>query len=143
LSDEAEIFIENTISPKFKKVYLLNESDIENLDKISTTDYIDLFISNNLLINNRKLRRKLEILLESGNFASVEYIDDINVTEETNESKSESTIDDRDSPRIQLDYKEFISEYIKSQSYDSEKVKHGIITEYNNIIKIYDEGYSD
>ena len=47
-------------------------------------------IKNNLLINNRKLRRKLEVMLEQGNFASVDYIDDITKElvdgEEVNES---------------------------------------------------------
>lgn len=143
LLEDEEVFIENKISPKFKKVYLLNEIDIESLDTISTNDYIDLYISNSLLINNRKLRRKLEMLLEGGNFASVEYIDDINITEDKSVEKLNESLEEKDIPKIQLDYKEFISEYIKSQSYESDKVKDGIISEYNNIIKIYDEGYSD
>jgi hypothetical protein len=85
------------------------------------------------------LRRKLEILLESGSFASVEYIDDINVTEDSNEKVNESISDDAQNfTRVQLDYKEFILDYINSQTYESDKVKNGIIDEYSNIIKIYD-----
>jgi DNA repair exonuclease SbcCD nuclease subunit len=141
-----ETFIPNLISPKFKKVYVMNEGDIDSLDKVSTKDYIDLYISNSLLVSNRKLRRKLEILLETGNFASVEYVDDINTTDaETDEDIKQSIInenlDGEDVPKIQLEYKEVIREYILAQSYENEKIKNGIVQEYNEIIKIYDEGY--
>jgi DNA repair exonuclease SbcCD nuclease subunit len=53
-------FIPNNISPVFKKVRITNEGDIEILEKLKDSkDYIDIAISNNLLISNRKLRRKL------------------------------------------------------------------------------------
>lgn len=140
-----ETFIPNLISPKFKRVYVMNEGDIDSLDKVSTKDYIDLYISNSLLVSNRKLRRKLEILLETGNFASVEYVDDINTTDaETDEDIKQSIINenlDEGIPTIQLEYKEVIREYILAQSYENEKIKNGIVQEYNEIIKIYDEGY--
>ncbi len=142
-----ETFIPNLISPKFKRVYVMNEGDIDSLDKVSTKDYIDLYISNSLLVSNRKLRRKLEILLETGNFASVEYVDDINTTDaETDEDIKQSIINenlDEGIPTIQLEYKEVIREYILSQSYENEKIKNGIVQEYNEIIKIYDEGYQN
>ena len=143
-----ETFIPNLISPKFKRVYVMNEGDIDSLDKVSTKDYIDLYISNSLLVSNRKLRRKLEILLETGNFASVEYVDDINNTDaETDEDIKQSIInenlDGESVPKIQLEYKEIIKEYILAQSYENEKIKNGIVQEYNEIIKIYDEGYKN
>jgi hypothetical protein len=51
---------------------------IEKLDELSNSkDYIDISISNSLLISNRKLRRKLEVILEKSGFSSVDYIDDI------------------------------------------------------------------
>jgi hypothetical protein len=43
----------------------------------NSKDYIDISISNSLLISNRKLRRKLEVILEKSGFSSVDYIDDI------------------------------------------------------------------
>ena len=49
---------------------------------------VDIAISNNLLISNRKLRRKLEIILEKSNFASVEYLDDIVKTEKEKKEKA-------------------------------------------------------
>jgi calcineurin-like phosphoesterase family protein len=49
--DESEQFFPNIISPVFKKFSVREESDIEELDTIKNTkDYIDLIISNNLLI---------------------------------------------------------------------------------------------
>lgn len=146
-NDDSEVFIPNNISPKFKKVYVMKERDIELLDGISTKNYIDLFISNSLLIGNRKLRRKLEIILESGNFASVEYVDDINKEEEYDNDviKQEiinENIDGTEIPQIKLEYKDVIREYISSQSYETEKIKSGILQEYNEIVRIYDEGYS-
>jgi DNA repair exonuclease SbcCD nuclease subunit len=146
-SDSTERFIPNTVSPKFKKIYIRTEEDILNLDKVSTSDYIDLFISNSLLINNRKLRRKLETVLESGNFASVDYIDDLVL-----ESKEEKTVmddftsEELDSgviPSIQLDYTELIREYINNQKYESETVKIGIIEEFDEVARIYDENYKN
>jgi DNA repair exonuclease SbcCD nuclease subunit len=141
--EESERFIPNNISPKFEKLYLLKGADIDSLDKISAKNYIDVYISNSLLINNRKLRRKLEIILENGSFASVEYIDDINKTEEDKadvELVNESTESESHIPKIQLDYKDIIKDYILSQTY-SDKVKTGVLKEYDEVIRIYDEGY--
>lgn len=144
--DGSERFIPNTISPRFKKVYIRKEEDIELLDGISTKDYIDLFISNSLLINNRKLRRKLEGMLESGNFASVEYLDDLAIEKheklnESDEIEDETEIEQGVVPTIQLDYTEMIREYINSQKYDSDKIKNGVIQEFNEVVRVYDESY--
>lgn len=141
-----EKFIPNNISPKFKKIYIRTQEDIESLENISTKDYIDLFISNSLLINNRKLRRKLEMMLEQGNFASVDYIDDL-VLENSEESKSvlddisEDELNSGIVPSIQLEYTDLIRQYITNQKYESEKIKNGVLQEFNEIARIYDDGY--
>ena len=146
LLDE-ERFIPNNVSPKYKKIYIRTQEDIESLELVSTKDYIDLFISNSLLINNRKLRRKLETMLESGNFASVDYIDDLVL--ESGEVKSvidEITEDELNNgivPSIQLEYTDLIRQYINTQKYESEKIKNGVLQEFNEIAKIYDEGYKE
>jgi DNA repair exonuclease SbcCD nuclease subunit len=138
-------FIENKISPRFKKVWVRTEEDILSLDSVSTKDYIDLYISNSLLINNRKLRRKLEMMLESGNFASVEYLDDI--VEKKSEEKSvidELTTEELESgvvPSLQLEYTEIIKDYITNQKYNSEKIKFGVISEFEQITQIYNQNY--
>lgn len=144
----SERFVSNNVSPKFIKLYLRNESDIDSLENVSTKDYIDLFISNSLLINNRKLRRKLESMLENGNFSSVEYIDDITIRDEkikdingeTTESIDES-INSEITPTIQLEYTSLIKDYIVNNKYDTDKIKNGVLMEFNEIINIYESNY--
>ena len=146
-SNEKELFFPNKISPIFKKVRVSNEEDIEELDSLKETkDYIDISISNNLLINNRKLRRKLEIMLEKGNFASVEYIDDITndlvEDEELSKNSTETEDDVVKDISISLDYEDYVKEYILKQTYDNDKFKDGVIKEYDEIIKIYKDNYT-
>jgi UDP-2,3-diacylglucosamine pyrophosphatase LpxH len=146
--DSGEItFEENKYSPVFRKYKVLKDEDIEKIDEIKDTkDYIDLVISNNLLINNRKLRRKLEIILEKGNFASVEYIDDITKELVDSEEGSENLTISQDGNNmeisISLDYEDYVKEYIQKQKYDNDKFKQGIIDEYEQIIKIYKDNYT-
>ncbi len=141
-----ETFVKNTISPIFKKFKVANVDDIEKLDELkNTNDYIDLSISNNLLITNRKLRRKLEVLLEKSNFASVEYIDDITEElvdgDEINESTTIELDENGDEITIQLEYDQYIKDYILKQKYDNDVFKNGVVNEYDEVIKIYNENY--
>jgi calcineurin-like phosphoesterase family protein len=86
-------FIPNTISPEFRKLRILNEEDIEKLDTVNTNnDYIDLSVSNSLLVNNRKMRRKLEQILETSSFSSIDYINDL-VVEEAEEDDDVTEIE--------------------------------------------------
>ncbi|NBP01687.1 MAG: hypothetical protein EBU90_16435, partial [Proteobacteria bacterium] len=43
---------------------------------------------------------------------------------------------------IALDYEDYVKEYILKQNYDNEKFKSGVISEYEEIIKIYKENYN-
>jgi calcineurin-like phosphoesterase family protein len=133
-------FIPNTYSPVFKKFTIKDESDIENLDSLKNTkDYIDLTISNNLLVSNRKLRRKLETLLEVGNFASVEYLDDIVKTEK--EKKDAEITEEELNISVKLDYEEFITKYIQEQKWENDKFKQIVLDEFSDVIKIYNENF--
>lgn len=144
--NDTEEFFPNNVSPVFRKFRVVTEEDIDNLDELKDTkDYIDLAISNNLLISNRKLRRKLEVMLEKGNFASVEYIDDITKElvdgEEINES-SEVELDENGMEiSVQLEYEDYIKEYILKQKYENDKFKSGIVNEFDEVIRIYNENY--
>jgi DNA repair exonuclease SbcCD nuclease subunit len=145
-NDGSEQFFPNTYSPVFKKFSVSNEEDIEKLDELrGTKDYIDLAISNNLLISNRKLRRKLEVMLEKGNFASVEYIDDITKElvdgEDVNESLEVELDENGMEISAQLEYEDYIKEYILKQKYDNDKFKSGIVNEFDEVIRIYNENY--
>jgi len=143
--NEEETFFPNNISPIFRKFRVTAEEDIDKLDELKDTkDYIDLAISNSLLISNRKLRRKLEMMLEKGNFASVEYIDDIVQKGEDGEDLVAEAIEiDEESMdiSIKLEYETYIKEYIMRQKYDSEPFKNGVINEYDEVIRIYNENY--
>jgi hypothetical protein len=44
-------------------------------------------------------------------------------------------------PSIQLEYTDLIRQYINSQKYESEKIKNGVLQEFNEVARIYDEGY--
>jgi calcineurin-like phosphoesterase family protein len=146
-NDDSEEFIPNLVSPVFKKVRIVNEEDIELLEDLKgSKDYIDIAISNNLLISNRKLRRKLEIILEGGGFASIDYIDDITKKLEDGEEIEmidESFDEDSIDISIQLDYEDYIKEYILKQKYDNNKFKDGILNEYDEIIGIYKENFNN
>ena len=143
-SDGSEEFVKNEVSPIFKKVRVVDEEDVELLETLKTSkDYIDIAISNNLLISNRKLRRKLEIILEKSNFASVEYIDDITKELEDDEVSESVNVDEETMEiSIALDYEEYVKEYILKQKYDNDKFKQGILTEYDEVIKIYKDNYA-
>lgn len=146
-NDNSEKFIANLVSPQFKKVRVVNEEDIELLEELKgSKDYIDISISNSLLISNRKLRRKLEIILEGGGFSSIDYIDDITKKLEDGEEIEmidESFDEDSIDISIQLDYEDYIKEYILKQKYDNNKFKDGILNEYDEIIGIYKENFNN
>jgi UDP-2,3-diacylglucosamine pyrophosphatase LpxH len=143
-----EEFVPNEISPQFKKIQIIKEEDISKIDiKDSKKNYIDLSISNTLLINNRKLRRKIEQFLEEGSFARVDYINDMVSKEEddkdnVNENKSEDIDLDMDLESIDFDdFGKIIKKYIKSQKWKSEDVKDGVLKEYEEIINTYKDQY--
>lgn len=139
LTNQIEFF-PNNYSPVFRKISISNEEDIELLSSLKDTkDYIDLLISNNLLVSNRKLRRKLETILEVGNFASVEYIDDIVKTEK--EKKDKELTEEELDISIRLEYEEFIKSYIKNQGYENPEFKEGVLLEFDEVIKIYNDNY--
>lgn len=130
--DYTERFVENTISPKFKKITIDKEEDIDLIPSVNVKDWVDLYISNSLLVNNRKLKRKLEAALETNSFNSINYIDDI-VQEKVD------IIELNESLSINLDFTEYISNYIDAQKYDTDKIRNGIKMEYDNIISIHNE----
>jgi hypothetical protein len=145
VDDETEEFIPNNVSPVFKKVRVIDEDGVQTLENLKDSkDYIDIAISNNLLISNRKLRRKLEIILEKSNFASVEYIDDITKELQDDDELNESIEIDEETMdiSISLDYEDYVKEYILKQKYDNEKFKSGVISEFDEIIKIYKDNYN-
>jgi DNA repair exonuclease SbcCD nuclease subunit len=145
LSNDIISFVPNTYSPIFRKFKIINEDDVMKLNELKNSkDYIDLSISNNLLVSDRKLRRKLESVLENGGFSSVDYIDDIvtAIDNEISEIDSEHMDLDKLDISIQLDYGDYIKQYIMRQKYDNDKFQSGIVNEFDEVIKIYKENYA-
>lgn len=140
ISTGEEFFWKNEVSPIFQKITIRDEADLSKLEEADMTNWIDLFISNKLLVSNRKLRRKLENILQDGSFSSISYIDDI---EEQGDKKVDESISEnggQDLPQFGVEFKQLIEDWIKSQSYDS-RVKSGILDEYREIIRVYEETY--
>jgi DNA repair exonuclease SbcCD nuclease subunit len=137
-----ETFFRNNVSPRFERVSVLTESDMGLLDGLDFSNYIDLSVSSRLLVGNRKLRRKLELALERGQFASVSYMDDISESAgaDNPESPQDEVADPERLPQLQLEFKKYIREYIESLPYD-QKVKAGMVAEYDEIVRVYGESY--
>lgn len=132
-----EEFVPNDYSPQFVKVSIKDDDDVEKLERVDTTkDYVDLSVSNSLLINNRKVRRKLEMILEDGGFSKVDYINDIVKEDKSNEDISDDVyLDDVNFSN----FEEIISKYIDNLKYDSDKIRDGVKNEFENIMNLYKE----
>lgn len=139
-----EEFIENKVSPVFRKVYIRTEQDVLDLYDIEDTDYIDLLISNSLLMKKRKIRRKLEVILEQKTFETIDYIDDVvEKVEESKDENNDSESEEKYDISIALDYEDYIKEYIGKQKFNSEEFKNGLIEEYDKVIEIYKEEFKN
>ena len=141
-------FVANKTSPIFKKVAIFKEEDIDELNElIDSKDFIDIEIYNDLLVgvNSRKLRRKLEILLEKKNFESITYVDNItnNLVDSSLEDENDKNLENDIvlEHSITLDFKEYIKSYIDNQKYEVDNFKDGLMSEYDNIIDIYTNNY--
>ena len=54
-----------------------------------------------------------------------------------------STKVDKIIPTLRLEYTDMIRDYINSQKYDSDKIKGGVLEEFNEVTKIYRDNYRD
>jgi hypothetical protein len=134
-----EEFVLNTVSPKFKKIYVLKEEDIVKLENANPNDYNDLYLSNTLLMN-RKFKRKLDVILERIKLKELVYIDDIvkDVQNKVNDKEySEEIMSDDFIPKLEMDYTDIIRHHINNQKYSTDKIKNGILAEFDNIVDIY------
>jgi hypothetical protein len=57
------------------------------------------------------------------------------------EKESEKEKDENLDISIQLDYEEYISRYISDQKYNNDNFRKGIVSEFDEIIRIYHESY--
>lgn len=75
---KTDFFIENDFSPEFKKIKLVQESDIDKLQKeVLTNNFIDVEISNNLILNSPHIRLEFDKISNKYKIQSIEFINDI------------------------------------------------------------------
>lgn len=132
-------FVENNVSPTFKKIKISSDGDLLLLEHLNTDNhFVDLEINNSVLVGKRKNRKVLEKLLTQKNFAKIDYIDDLSKKKKEDEkglTNVEVSLDD-----LKLDdFSEVIIKYTKSQEYQNETMKNGVLDEMDKIIKIYNK----
>jgi DNA repair exonuclease SbcCD nuclease subunit len=135
-----DVFIENDFSPEFKKIKLITESDFTDLeDVLNTNNFIDLYISTNLLVNNPQLRLQLDKITNKYKIEHLEFINDVKrETKKTNniniKNKSIETISKEwvDNIEINVDTDMFVEIDIRKKineildnCYKLEKLKNG------------------
>lgn len=75
---KADFFFENDFSPEFKKIKIYQESDMASLNAtVMEKDFVDLEISNNLLVNTPHLRLELDKVANKHKIENIEYVDDV------------------------------------------------------------------
>jgi hypothetical protein len=112
-------FVKNNFSPKYNTITITDISQIDDLNEDFINKNIVSLIVDKTLIDDKKI--KLDVLLSKYNFKSVRYIDDV------------QEVDFVDSPSMNME--ELIREKIKNS--DNQE----LMSEFENIIKIYKEKY--
>jgi len=75
---KTDFFLENDFSPEFKKIKIYQESDFKKFaNTLLDNNFIDLEISNTLLVNTPHLRLELDKLTNKHKIENIEFIDDI------------------------------------------------------------------
>ena len=74
----------------------------------------------------------LSILLEK-------KIDEKTIVDEVTQEELERGV----VPSIQLEYTEVIREYINGIKYNTDKIKNGVVQEFNEVARIYNENYKN
>lgn len=129
-------FIENTYSPEYKTLIIATESDLVKIDKMDfEKDHVDLKISNKLLIENKKVRSQIEKMVQSHQFAAIEWKDDI---------KLENLIEEKDlqfdnaSQEFNFNIKNLTYEYVQRQEFESESIRNQIIAILDQMFEIHE-----
>lgn len=79
---KTDIFIENDFSPEFKKIKIYKPEDLELLvEEVKSNNFIDIEISNNLILNQPYIRLELDKIVNKNNIENIEFINDIEVEE--------------------------------------------------------------
>lgn len=130
-------FYENTISPRFKEIYVKSEEDLNELEQIDTNrDFIDLTINNSILVGKRKNKKNLDVVLENKRFATVNYNNDI-VKEKENNNLPELKIETSADGTITSDMGKILLDYIGKMEYPDKKIKKGVEKTAKKVLEIH------
>lgn len=101
-----DFFIENDYSPEFKKFKITEEKHIKKLKKEleNTNNFIDIEISNNLIVNNPQLRLEFDNLTNKHKIERIEYIDDIVKDNDKEEKPNKKDYSNKTIKEISLDW---------------------------------------
>jgi hypothetical protein len=114
-------FIQNKISPNFKKMILNTEKDLEIPQDVFKNNYVSLTINKQLLIDNKL---KIEMLIGGNDIVNIHYSDDeILKDKEDILELSESS----------LSLKEMVIDYINQSPSENKK---RLLKEFNNIVEL-------
>jgi len=117
LSGDKELWTENKYSPRFSKIEIKTEEDIDNLDKeFIENNFVDVVVDSEALDKNKT---KIKFLLSQFKLNSIHY-------------KEQDVIYEVDEENKTLD--ELVKEELKD-------VNENILNEYENIMKIYNEKF--
>ena len=139
LETEETTFVENIVSPTFKRVKIKEDGDLLLLDHLNCDKhFVDLEINNSVLIGKRKNRKILEEVLGKKKFASVDYVNDLLKIDDENNKKLMDMDIDMDDIKVD-DFDEIILNYTTLQEYTDDLHKDGTLLELNKILKIYNK----
>ena len=119
--EDKDKFIQNKISPSFKKLTIELESDLNISPEIFSNNYVSLTINKKLLIDNKL---KIEMLISEHDIVNVTYNDDeILKDKEDIMELSENS----------LSLKEMVIDYINQSPSEN---KNRILKEFNKIVEL-------
>lgn len=135
-------FIENTISPTFKRFKIEKDGDLLLLEQLDTDKhYVDLEINNSVLIGKKKNRKILEEALSKKKFTSIDYINDL-IKKSNDEDSMEMKNVEIDLDNLKIDeFDKTIIDYTSNQIYSTEEQKKGVLDELNTLFTIYNKEY--
>lgn len=107
-------FVPNNISPEYKTIIVTKEEDLDLSAEELSNNFIDITVSSSLLINNPKIKTKLEKMIEKGSFAKFDVQDDLKLENIITEQMDLSEIG------INLDFERLAEDHIESQEIDKE-----------------------
>lgn len=121
-NENKDKFIQNKISPNFKKIHINNEEDLNNLSKKTfENNYISLNINKKLLINNKL---KIEMMISEYDIKNITYLDEEIIKDkedilELNESS--------------LSLNEMVVDYINNSEIENKEI---VLKEFKNLIEL-------